>query len=286
MQPLLSILIPTYNYRIGIERILHSFKNLPKEKCEVLIYDNSPNEDTKEYIRQWIFKNPTINITYCLNNPLTGPAENWNKLLIDAKGKYCLLLHNGEFPENDNFFKQLITSVENTCPDFALLNCILYNSESLEAFYHLPIWIKKLVIKKFPKYLFQRNVIGPASTIVMKKELYAHFDENLKWLLDVDSYYRSLLNSRKIEFLKNLNIVSVVNKSTTLTSEIINEITAIEKNERIYLSKKYTNIVWNQHTNNLFHLIKLEKIIWKVFIKLYNFSKISLTINDRIDRPL
>ena len=274
-KPILSILIPTYNYKIGIARLLYFLKAIPKDKCEIIIYDNSPNEDTKRYMDEWILNNENINITYKLNRPVTSPAENWNNLIENSKGMYCLLLHNGEIPESSTFIEQLVDKLGNSEPDLALVNCILIDSDTKRTFFHLPIWLKGIVIKKYPKYIFQQNVIGPTSTIIIKKEIYSKFDYNLKWLLDVDSYYRSLLVSKKIDVYRDLNIFSISDKSDTLTSQLGSKTIQIEKDEKIYLSKKYNNILWNKQKTVFFEtmIIFFEKIVWKIFTKIYKLSQ-------------
>lgn len=276
--PLLSILIPTYNYKIGLMRIMYFLQNLPKDKCEIVIYDNSPNEETKEYVDNWIVQNQNINIRYRLNRPITAPAKNWNDLIEDSKGKYCLLLHNGEFPDSKTFFEKLVENLEKTEPDTALVRCILTDLEKKDAFFNLPLWLKGFVIKYFPKYLFKQNVIGPTSTLIIKKELYAKFDDNLKWLLDVDSYYRSLIVSKNIQLFKNINMISVLNKSDTLTKELGTKISKIEKNEKKYLTGKYNDILWIKNEKNIFENIVVftENIIWKIFVKIYTVLRINL----------
>lgn len=279
--PLLSILIPTYNYKIGIERIFYFFDSIDWEKSEVLIYDNSPNIETKGYVEQQIANNPRFKINYRLNNPATGPAENWNNLLQDAKGEYCLMLHNGEFPAEVDFFEKLIAKLENQNPDIAIMNCILADLETKTINYHLPIWFKSIVFKHFPKYIFKTNVIGPTSALIVKRKNYALFDTNLKWLLDVDSYYRSIEASLNKNLFLDLDIISVVNKTETLTSNLGDQISMVEMSERKYLHKKYNNIIWNQEAVSLFQLMVIfgNKLFFKLLHVGFKIFKLFATTN-------
>lgn len=186
--------------------------------------------------------------------------------------------------ENENTLINLLEYLKSKEFDLILLNCILLDIEKQKAVYHLPGWIKNRVIKKFPKYLFRQNVIGPTSTLVIKRKIYSKFDEKLKWLLDVDAYYASLVNAKKVLFLKNMSIVSITNKTDTLTSELGTNIKIIEQQERKYLFKKYKNIIWNK--NNLTYVEKLffclENLIWKVVIKIFMSFKINKYCLDLI----
>lgn len=278
LKPVLSILIPTYNYKIGLIRILSFLHDISKDKYEVIIYDNSPNDDTQKYMEKWIDENNNINLVYQLNIPRTSPAQNWNNLLDSANGQYCLLLHNGEFPDRLDFFNKLIHNLENKKPDFAFVGCILVDPVTSSSYYHLPKVLTSVVIKYYPSYLFQRNVIGPASTVIIKKDVYAKFDENLNWLLDLDSYYRSLEQSKKIEIFKDINIISIINKSDTLTEHLSSTVNQVEIEERKYLAKKYKNIFWNKQSRNVIEnsIMFFENIIWKVFAKTYKWTQFNL----------
>jgi hypothetical protein len=261
--PLLSVLIPTCNYRIGLIRILFFLKNIPKNKYEIIIYDNSKDSYTQEYMEKWISDNPHVNLSYRLNQPITQPAENWNNLLNAAKGKYCLLLHNGEFPDRLNFFEKLINNLENKGPDLAIMGCILADYNLRNYYYHFPKRLTLFIIKFFPKYLFRRNIIGPASTLVIKKELYSKFDQHLSWYLDVDSYYCSLVKAKNIILLNDINVISVVNKKDTLTNMLSKQIIQVEKKERVYLDAKYKEVYWNGEKKNI--ITFSERVLWRVF---------------------
>lgn len=277
---ILSILIPTYNYKKGLIRLLDNFDDLPQGKYEIIVYDNSPNEEIHNYMDIWIKEHPHINITYKLNRPITEAPLNWNNLIDASKGKYILLLHNGEVPAESQFFKKLIDKLENDKPDVALVNCILVDIKSKNAFYHLPFFLKSLVIKKFQAYIFRQNVIGPTSTLVAKKYLYAKFDENLKWLLDVDSYYQTLKISTDIKTYKNLSMLSIQENNETLTAQLGDEIEQTEKRERKYLNSKYKNIFWNETVKSSSSSIikKIENILWKILIKFYMGFRSNLNI--------
>jgi len=270
-KPLLSILIPTYNHVIGIKRILYFFNDLSNNDIEILIYDNSPNKDTSHFMDDWNNNHPYIDITYKLNRPATSPADNWNNLITNAKGEYCLLLHNGEFPNKLDFFSRLLEELDEFKPDIALMNCILLDMQKEEAYLHVPIWVKSLVIKFYPSFLFQRNVIGPTACLVIKKNLYANFDQYLQWLLDVDSYYRSLLKSKNIVFFKGLEIISIMDKSDTLTAQVRPNLNEIEDSEKRYLLTKYNKIFWFNSNLTILKIIilALEKITWKLLQFIY-----------------
>ena len=161
-------------------------------------------------------------------------------------GKDSLLFHNGEFPTTDDFFQTLINQIEQFKPDIAITECIVTDSSMQSIRKHMPNWLKKITIAYFPSYLFHRNIIGPTSVFIAKKEIYTKFDPNLKWLLDVDSYYQTIKKSKKTTIMNNLAIVSVSDKAETLTKDLGTQINQIENIEKEYLNAIGNDSLWSE----------------------------------------
>ena len=87
---LLSILIPTYKFPLGLERIIHALGDDYSDECEFLVYDDTPGNNIQEIVSLIALKTKW-NLRYQHNQPALGPAENWNALLDAAQGEYCLL---------------------------------------------------------------------------------------------------------------------------------------------------------------------------------------------------
>ena len=59
---MISIIIPTYNHRVALEKCLASIARETYRDYEVIIVDDGSNDGTKEWLEQWehnpIFKPP------------------------------------------------------------------------------------------------------------------------------------------------------------------------------------------------------------------------------------
>lgn len=259
----LSILIPTYSFLDGIRRICHSLEknNISEEiEVQVIIFDDSPNSDIEIFIKSWT---PTgISVLYRRNIPALGPALNWNALIEEAKGEFCLLMHHDEFPVNDNFLMLTINELNKTPNiDVLLLDCVLFSQYPLSARRHLPGFLRLWIVIHAPDYLLRRNVIGPTSTIIVRKSLYPSFDSNLKWLIDVDLYYQIRQSTSKWRLTNNITIGSLVDRSDSITEIIRNDIKLINRNEKLYLSHKYTkSSIWL--TTSFSYTLLAETFFW------------------------
>jgi len=63
-EPILTVVIPTYNEAALIENRLENIKNqsYPKEKMEVVVVDSASTDETVNIVRKWSSRNPDINV--------------------------------------------------------------------------------------------------------------------------------------------------------------------------------------------------------------------------------
>ena len=238
LKPLLSILIPAYRYPEGVIRILSLLQPLPLEDCELIIFDDSPDDKVEAVVGGFI--DSGMPATYRHNRPSLGTSANWNALLNEARGKYCWLLHHDEFPLSSKFVDHLMMVLrQNPDVDVLMLDSILIDPDRGRSRRHLPTWLRALVVNRFPQYLFRRNVIGPASALVIRRMLYPRFDLRLRWLIDVDLYVRLLKVAKRFRMCPELKIGSVLGRSDSITASLGSSISQIEREERAYLRGRH-----------------------------------------------
>lgn len=268
MVPKISILIPAYNYNVGILRILqYLIRNLGNDNnYEIIISDDSSDDEIENSIHTF---NGLLNLKYYRNNFNVGAPENWNNLINLANGEYIHFLHHDELPCEHDFYQNLEKIIIYN-PDLIILNCktsyfsnCIYNSLT-------PIFLKKILISYIPKIILRINFIGSPSNIVVKRILVNKFDQNLKWLVDVDWYYRLILSIsiEKINFSK-FNSVFSINYNKSITKSLYREINLIGLIEDNYIYNKY-KIRNGFIFNNFVLLIKLNIKL----MKLLNFFSI------------
>ena len=266
---LLTILIPTYNYPNGVNRILSHFSFSTNYNLEIIICDDSTNDNVSKIVQIYsdIYGDK---LKYFKNNQQLGAINNWNHLLELSTGHYTLLLHHDEYPEKTSFVSDLLSILQTNNYDILILGCLIKNNKSKNYYKHFPSFLQRFLIKYFLTYIFRRNFIGPVSCIIVRTGLYPKFNINLNWFVDVSLYYELLKKNYKVVFLDNLNMFSIQNEHYTISKSLkhnLKNITINEKNILLTTINTKSNFWLFDKPMNVFYI--LENILWKSFKVIY-----------------
>src|SRR4029078_349231 len=88
--PLVSILIPTYDYGRYLPEAIESVLEQDYPNFEVLISDDASRDDSAKVIARYAAKDPRIRAHIQPAN--LGMVENWNWCLREARGEYIKFL--------------------------------------------------------------------------------------------------------------------------------------------------------------------------------------------------
>lgn len=257
MNKKVSICIPTYNQPELTIRAIESVIKQDYKDYEIIISDDSSNNNI-ENLYNYKYKNF---VTYYRNKKTLGPAQNWNRLINFSLGEYIKFLHHDDwFPQNDslsNFVELLDRNPKSFLAFGATLRCKA-NGVVIDKYYQEKK-IKKL--NKDKKVFFPDNIIGAPSAVIFRKKANIFFNENLKWIVDIDFY---------LEFLKLGKIIStdkvLIATSTgehTITSSCINN-KKIELFEWTYLfNKEFSNYFYR----NIFCSKRYYRFFMELFVK-------------------
>ena len=91
-QPLISIVIPTYNHADFLKRALTSIIKQNYEDWEVIIIDNHSNDHTEEVV--YSFENPKIRFFKIHNNGVIGLSRNYG--IDKASGKWIAFMDSDD----------------------------------------------------------------------------------------------------------------------------------------------------------------------------------------------
>ena len=120
----LSILIPAYNYKLGIKKIIDCLKNTDEhliKNIEVIISDDSRKKLIDDGLNKEL-SNKFSNYKYTYNKKNLGAVNNWNKLIYLAKGDYFWLLHHDESWEKDvDMIDFILKTIINKRPNILIL---------------------------------------------------------------------------------------------------------------------------------------------------------------------
>lgn len=122
MEPLVSILIPTYNRANLLKRSIQSALNQTYENIEIVISDNNSDDNTDKIVNSFTDRR----IKYFKNESNIGPILNWRNALVKSSGDYCILLCDDDYIIESNYIRnsvELLKRYSNVV--LVLTNCII-----------------------------------------------------------------------------------------------------------------------------------------------------------------
>jgi glycosyltransferase involved in cell wall biosynthesis len=203
-EPLISICIPAYNKPQYVARCLESILKQDYKSVEVIISDDSPDEDIKQVIEPYAGK---LRISYYHNNPALKSPRNWNAALDKAAGKYVILLHQDDWLHSDKCLSSFLLAFEGEEIDFVFCrNTAMDENGKIFVLQARPQLLSKLSTR--PDHLILAQVIGPPSNTMLKSSIKLRYDENFIWMVDVDYYNRILKSGFKYKYI-NEHLVTI-----------------------------------------------------------------------------
>lgn len=268
--PLLSILLPAFNDAAGIQQVLRSLGiRGHANDIEIIVSDDSTDSRCAESIQSAV--SAWANARYARNLPPKGAVSNWNHLLAQATGQYCLLMHHDEYFENEDVLVRALDLLRASPPPGGIvMPCRVLQGNGLTRL-HMPAWLAEHVSLRWPRYLLRRNLWGPPSVLILRRNLYEDYDERLRWLVDVELYSRVLERCGAcVIFMRGAGVISAP-ATASITSTLQPHIASIHAEELALLSgANGTSAMWVQRSGLVMHLVRgLESVVWHVFRAIY-----------------
>ena len=232
---LLDVLMPTYCYKLGLNRNLNFIsecKNI--DKINIIISDNSPksllnHRDIKKFLN--VFNN---NFKYIHKEKSKSAIDNWNFLIKNSRAKYFILLHQDEHfisTEELDKFIDLISKTKSQKKIYITKHNSYKDLLGLRVNTIMPYQLTNIIVRLYPKILFYLNLIGPPSCFFIPSNN-IKYDASLKMLVDVEYYYR-IFKKFNFNFCKVSTYSSISGRS--ITNSLFKEIKNIICSERNYL---------------------------------------------------
>ena len=226
-QPFFSLVIPCYEaHGQGVkylEKQFSIFSIQTFKDFEIIISDNSKNDEIKNFVDENKHK---FDIKYFKNLNI-GNSQNANNGIKNSNGKFIKIIFQDDFLYDENSLKD-IASILNDDIQWLITAC--EHSHDGESVYR-PF---------FPKYnneiYLGNNTISSPSVLTLKNtEDKLFFDENLKWLMDVDYYKRCFIKFGHPYILNKINVVNRTNEF-----QYQNHISDSQKNQELnYVINKF-----------------------------------------------
>ena len=183
--PLVSIIIPTYNVETYISETIECVLNQTFNDWELVITDDCSTDTTVDIIKKYINTDSRIRLSVLPNN--SGAAKARNNSIEKAKGRYIAFLDSDDYYELDTLEIAYSAMIENNV-DFVCWNiCKTWeNGEQKEEKLELKgrLKIDEKIIRKTPvmawNKLFKTSIIKE-KTCIFPNGL--NFEDNVFWLM-------------------------------------------------------------------------------------------------------
>ncbi|HVU96486.1 MAG TPA: glycosyltransferase [Puia sp.] len=231
--PLISVCIPAYKNTHFLSRLLDSIAVQTFRDLEVVVTDDSPGSEVKALCDSYSARLP---IRYFRNPQPLGSPENWNEAIRRSTGYWIKIMHDDDWFFDENSLAEYARAIV-THPEAAFIFSA-YQDVFLEEHRTRDMFLSPARYKAFLKnrtILFGKNIIGPPSVVLYKKEGDIFFDRNVKWVVDIDFYIR-YLNGRRAAYIGKM-LVRVGLGSQQVTQDCF-RLRPIEVPENFYLLNK------------------------------------------------
>lgn len=185
--PVVSVIIPTYNRRMVIERAINSVLNQTFQDFEILVIDDDSSDNTESTVNRINDKR----IFYYKHAKNLGPAAARNTGLKIAKGDYFAFLDSDDEWMLNKLENQM-SIFKNSNPNLGLVyvKSVLHKRHKLRT--HLPYnWLQRNEGFIYQD-LLKLNFIDTPATMIKKEVIneVGMFDENFQCLEDYDLFLR------------------------------------------------------------------------------------------------
>lgn len=233
MRPFISICIPAYKNVAFLKRLLDSITLQNFLDYEVIVSDDSPNNDVEILLENYKNKFPAL--FYFKNNPPLGMPRNWNAALEKCAGEWLKIMHDDDWFVNEYSLRRFADAAVSKIPFiFCNYNNVLESGPVITKTYAKRFNNKLL---KDPAILVADNIIGPPSVCLVHNSLKILYNNGFTWFVDIEYYMHCLKSAGKIQHI-NKPLINIGLSEQQVTKAVKNN-PAIEFPEAFKLLALY-----------------------------------------------
>jgi glycosyltransferase involved in cell wall biosynthesis len=231
--PAISICIPAYKNQAYVKRLLDSVAAQQFRDFEVVITDDSPDNELRELAETFRASFPVL---YHKNEQPLGSPANWNKAIALASGAWIKIMHDDDWFATEQSLGFFYEATLSSNANFIFSGFI---NQELDTGQQHPFVISAMdeqLLRRNPLYLFRTNFIGHPSTTLIRNNRTEWFDEQVKWVVDIEFYMR-LLREEHTFFAIKEPLVCIGVGAEQITKQAFRN-PAFEIPENLYLLQK------------------------------------------------
>ncbi|MDR3679687.1 MAG: glycosyltransferase family 2 protein [Flavipsychrobacter sp.] len=232
-KPTISICIPAYKRTRFLTRLLESIEMQTYKDFEVVITDDSNDEQVADLCKIYANKFP---LRYQKNPVQLGAAANWNRCMQLGEGTWLKIMHDDDWFATKDALSMFAAAAKKNI-QFIWCNYFIKNdsTQKVREKKKPESTIKRNIQNPF--LLFGENIIGPPSCVMVHRSVPVKYDVNMTWLVDVDYYINVLLHEKNGYYISS-PIVYFSHNEVQLTNLHFNN-KATEIKESLILWEKY-----------------------------------------------
>jgi glycosyltransferase involved in cell wall biosynthesis len=190
--PLVSVLIPTFNYGRFLDEAIQSVLAQSYQNFELIIVDNHSRDNTREVVSAYLADK---RISFYQNESNIGLVANWNKCLGYAKGEFIKFLM-----ADDLFQPELLSEMVGVMLKYPNVTLVTSNSDVFGS-KNKPRISKFIGLQQGRELIFKclkhgaGNLIGEPTTVMFRRRdlrKVGNFNPNFTCLVDFNMWLRLL----------------------------------------------------------------------------------------------
>lgn len=259
--PLVSILIPTYNRQDFILECIDSALNQTYRNIEIIISDNCSTDQTLEICKAASQKDSRIKVISTVAN--FGPVENWINCFTNSSGQYIKLLFSDDLLAKD-CIERMIPAIQDPDVGFVYSSVLIGGSPFSASLKYRNLFGPRFSAQSiYKKLLYKDMPVSPCAMLFRRKDfernLHVNFDSkekrNYKKNGAGPDVMLSILTASKYQYISYVDKPLIFFRSHDGSFTISNSENAVNHG---YSS----SICWFLYTSN-------RKILWAKFILKY-----------------
>ncbi|PHR74598.1 MAG: hypothetical protein COA67_00555 [Lutibacter sp.] len=304
MNPLVSIIIPSYNREKLLTETLNSVLNQTYKNWECIIIDDRSTDNTLDVINSYATKDSRFRLILKPNEIKNGASISRNIGLKESKGSYIQFLDSDDIIAENKLEEQIkkLSSEDK----FSIATCkwgLFQNKED-----EFLLFENNIDYRDFTKSEDYFDIIGlkggffPPHVFLISKELIdisGYWNEELTMNDDGEFFFRVLSNSKKILFAdstyvkyrthsgENLSMLNSLDKAKSLIKSwmLIESLYLLKYKNTIFLDKKKESVYF-EIKRTYPKLIKENKLFFKKQLKADNLFLKATKLKRRILKRL
>ena len=117
---------------------------------------------------------------------------NWNAAMQRATGTWLKLIHDDDWFTNEHSLAAWANAATKTHAGFLFCSYITVDEDTGTSAHVAPTSLDLWLLRRSPFNILRKNSIGPPSVTMIQRDAFVPYMDDLKWLVDIESYMREL----------------------------------------------------------------------------------------------